>query len=78
MLQTTTAHLPVNIHLPRPYKQHAAPKRKRHLQAAAAPAAQQGQGIGDIFCFAKKIARSKVACNIGKMALEQLTVTRCS
>ena len=28
--------------------------------------------MGDIFHFAKKIARSKVARNIGKMALEQL------
>ena len=28
--------------------------------------------MGDIFHFAKKIARSKVARNIGKIALEQL------
>ena len=46
---------PANIHLARPYKQRAAPKRKRrHPRAAAAPAAQQGQGIRNIFCFAKK------------------------
>ena len=42
-------------------------KKRRPPRVAAAPCAQQGQGIGDIFRFAKKIAR-----NIGKMALEQL------
>ena len=47
-------------------------EKKRPLQAAAAPAAQQGLGIGDISHFAKKVAKSKVACNIDKMALEQL------
>ena len=53
--RTTRAHLPANIHLARLYKQCAAPKgKRRRLWAAAPPAAQQGQGIGDIFCFAKK------------------------
>ena len=66
--QTTRAHLPANIHLARPYKQGAAPKAKRRRSRAAAD--QEGQGIGDIFPFAKKIAESKVACNICKMALE--------
>ena len=33
---------------------------------------QQGQGIGDIFHFVKKIVKSKVARNIGKMALGNL------
>ena len=71
--QTAKAHLPANIHLARPYKQRAVPKEKRrHPRAAAAPHTQQGQGIGDIFRFAKKIAKSKVARNIGKMTLEQL------
>ena len=71
--RTTRAHLPANIHLARPYKQRAVPKGKRKRpRAAAAPVAQKGQGIGDIFCFAKKIAKSKVVRNIGKMALEQL------
>ena len=71
--RTTRAHFPANIHLPRPYKQRAAPKGKRkRSRTAAAPAAQQGQGIADIFDFGKKIAKKKVACNIGKMAYEQL------
>ena len=71
--RTTRAHLLSNIHLARPYKQLEALKGKRRRpQATAAPATQQGQGVGDIFCFAKKIAKSKVASNIGKMALEQL------
>ena len=65
--------MPANIHLARPYKQRAAPNRKRRrLPVAAAPTAQQGQGTGDIFRFAKKIVKRKVACNFGKMALEQL------
>ena len=73
--QTTRGHFPANIHLERRYKQRAAPKGKRRRpQAAAAPATQQGQGIGDIFHFAKKIAKSKVARNIDKIALKQLTV----
>ena len=71
--RTTRAHFPANIHLPRPYKQCAAPKGKRkRARTAAAPAAQQGQGIADIFHFGKKIAKKKVACNIDKMAYEQL------
>ena len=69
----TRVHLPANIHLARPYKERTAPKRKRRrLRAAPAPAAQQGQETEGIFCFAKKKAKSKVARNIGKMALEQL------
>ena len=52
---TARAHLHANIHLARPYIQRAMPKGKGwYPQAIAAPAAQQGQGIGDIFCFAKK------------------------
>ena len=71
--RTTRAHLPANIHLARPYKQRGAPKGKRRpLRVAAAPTAQQGQGIGDIFRFAKKVVKRKVARNFGKMALEQL------
>ena len=70
---TTRAHLPANVHLARPYKQRAAPKgKRRHSQAAATPAAQQGQEFGYIFCFPKRKAKSKVARNIGKMTLEQL------
>ena len=71
--RTTKAHFPANIHLPRPYKQRAAPKGKRRcLRTAAAPATQQRQGIADIFHFGKKKAKKKVVRNIGKMALEQL------
>ena len=33
---------------------------------------QQGQGIGDFFRVAKKIAKSKIACNIGNKALQYL------
>ena len=61
--RTARVHLPANIHLK---------GKRRRLRAAPAPAAQQGQGTEGIFCFAKKIAKSKVAHNIGKMALEQL------
>ena len=71
--RTARVHLPANIHLARSYKERTAPKgKRRRLRAAPAPAAQQGQGTEGIFCFAKKIAKSKVAHNIGKMALEQL------
>ena len=53
--RTTRTHLPANIHLARTYKQRAVPKgKRRRLHPAAAPAAQQGQRIGDIFRFAKK------------------------
>ena len=62
--------MPADIHLARHYKQRAAPKGKRKRSQAAAT--QQGQGIQDIAYFAKKKVKSKVACNIGKMALEQL------
>ena len=70
----TRAHFPANIHLARLYKKRATPKGKRgRPRAAASPATQQGQGIVDIFCFAKKkIAKSKVGDNIGEMALGQL------
>ena len=37
-----------------------------------AVANQQGQGIGDSFWVAKKIAKSKIVRNIGKKALEYL------
>ena len=71
--RTTTAYLLAITHLASPYKQRAAPKRKRkRWRAAAAPAARQGQGITDIFCFPKKIAKSKVERNIGKLAFEKL------
>ena len=67
--RTTRAHLPANIHLERPYKEHPAPtgKRRRHWVIA-----QQGHGLGNIFRFVKKVAKIKVGCDIKKMALEQL------
>ena len=68
--RTARAHLSPNIHLERPYKQRAASKGKRRRSRAAVT--QQGQRNRDIFCFAKKIAKSKVARNIVKMTLEQL------
>ena len=38
--RTTRPHLPANIHLTKLYKQRAGPKgKRRHSQAAAAPAA---------------------------------------
>ena len=38
-----------------------------------AAANQQGQWIGNFFIVAKKIAKSKIACNVGKKALEYLS-----
>ena len=53
------------------YRQRAAPRGQRRRQPRQAAAAnQQGQGIGESFRAAKKIAKSKIACNIGKKALE--------
>ena len=60
--------MPANIHLVRPCKQRAVPKGKRRRpRAATAPAVQQGQDMVSSFC--KKIAKNKVACNVGKMIL---------
>ena len=73
--QTTRAHLTANIHLARPYKQRAAPKgKRRRSRAAAAPAAQQWQRSGDIFCFAKKIAKAKLHAILVKWLLNSYLV----
>ena len=54
------------------YRQRAVPRSRRRQQPrqAAAAANQQGQGIGNFFRVAKKTAKSKIARNIGKKALE--------
>ena len=67
--QMTRTHLLADIHLERPYKERAVPKGKGRRRRAIA---QQGQGIGNIFRFLKKVAKSKVGQDIEKMALEQL------
>ena len=55
------------------YRQWVAPTGQRRQQPRQAAAAnQQGQGIGNFFRVSKKIAKSKIACNIGKKALEYL------
>ena len=61
--------MPVNILFERPYKDCPAPKGKRRRRQVIP---QQGQGIGNIFRFVKKVAKSKVGCDIRKMALEQV------
>ena len=67
--RTTRAHLPATIHLPRPYKQRAAPKgKRRRSRTAAAPAAQQGQGIADIFHFGIKIAYEQLPGAVEKLS----------
>ena len=73
--RTTRAHFPANIHLPRPYKQRAAPKGKRkRSRTAAAPATQQGQGIADIFHFGKKIAKKKLHAILVKWLMSSYLV----
>ena len=69
--RTRSTNLPANARLERVYRQRAAPRGQRRRQPRQAAAAnQQGQGIGESFRAAKKIAKSKIACNIGKKALE--------
>ena len=52
------------------YRQRAAPRCQRRQPALAEN--QQGLGIGDFFRVAKKIAKGKIARNIGKKALQYL------
>ena len=68
--RTRHANLPANIRLEGVYRQQAAPRGRRWQPRQVAN--QQGQGIGNFFKMAKKIAKSKIACNIGKKALEYL------
>ena len=65
------ANLLANVSLERVYRKRAAPRCRRRQPVSAEN--QQGQGIGDFFRVAKKIAKSKIARNIGKKALEYLT-----
>ena len=63
--RATHNHLPANIHLRRPYKQRAAP-RGRHR-------CQQGRGIGsNILKFAKKVAKTPIVQELGKIVLNEL------
>ena len=67
------ANLPTKVRLERVYRQQAAPRGRRWQQPTQAAAAnQQGQGIDDFLKVAKQIAKSKIARNIGKKALEYL------
>ena len=55
------------------YRQQTVPRGRRWQQPTQAAAAnQQGQGIDDFLKVAKQIAKSKIAHNIGKKALEYL------
>ena len=62
--RTRCTNLPANVRLERVYRLQAAPRGQRQ-QTRQAPN-QQGQGIGNFFRVAKKIAKSKTARNIGK------------
>ena len=66
--RTRRANLPANIRLERVYRQRAAPRGQRWQPRQVAN--QKEQGIGNFFKMAKKVAKSKIACNIGKKALE--------
>ena len=68
--RTRCANLPANVRLERVYKQRAAPRGWRRQPRQVAN--QQGQGIGNFFKMAKKLAKSKIARNIGKKALQYL------
>ena len=62
--RTRCTNLPANVRLERVYRLQASPRGQRR-QTRQAPN-QQGQGIGNFFRVAKKIAKSKTARNIGK------------
>ena len=71
--RTRRENLPANVRLERVFRQRAAPRGRRRRQPRQAAAEnQQGQGIGSFFRVAKKIAKSKIARNIGKKTLEYL------
>ena len=68
--RTRRANLPANIRLEKEYRQWAAPRGWRQQPRQPRQTAnQQGQEIGGFFRVAKKIAKSKIARNIGKKAL---------
>ena len=67
--RVTCNHLPANVCLRRPYRQKAAPRGRRRRQIAV----QQGRGIGsNILKFAKKVAKTPILQELGKMALNEL------
>ena len=68
--RTRSANLPANVRLERVYRQRAAPRGRKWQPRQVAN--QQGQRIGDFKKKKKKIAKNKIACNIGKRALEYL------
>ena len=65
--RTKRTNLPANVRLERLYRQQAALRGWRWQQPRQVAAAnQQGQGIDNFLRVAKKIAKSKIARNIGK------------
>ena len=67
--RTTRNHLPANIHLRQPYRQRPAPRGRRRRQIAV----QQGHGRGsNILKFARKVAKTPIVRELGKMALNEL------
>ena len=69
--RVTRRHLLANIHLERPYKQRAVSKGKQRQPPRAVQ--QQGRGfksaLGKVFCFVKKVGKSKAFKNIARLGL---------
>ena len=57
--------LPPNTRLRRPYRQRSAP-RNRHRQPLVA-VQQQGQGLGSILKFEKKVIKNPLVKKLGKV-----------
>ena len=67
--RVTHNHLPGNVRLRQPYRQRAAPCGRHCHQIVV----QQGRGIGsNILKSAKKVAKTPVVRELGKMALNEL------
>ena len=64
--QSTRSHLLATIHLERSYKECPVPKGKRRRSRIIA---QQGQGIGNIFCFVKKLEKVRLNKTLEKWLL---------
>ena len=64
--RVTRDHLPPNVRMRWDNKQRAAPKGRSRRRG------QRGRGIGLIFRFAKKLAKSPMVRNLGKMVLKEL------
>ena len=66
--RVTQFYLPSNIRLRRHSKQRAAPRGRHHQQIAV----QQGSGFGsNVLKFVKKIVKTSVVRELGKMALNE-------